>query len=340
MGKFGWQVIKRFYLLGGYGGLITKFYNQFRQKLSVPSPTFLKLLSQGLKVAVLNWRALFLAEHPLVARILANRGLKVFYIHGEIAAPRECAISDNVTIFVPLKSTKNQFVKFGVKPEAIVVTGLVIEPELLSDAEKNFNLRQARLNSNEPLTVAFFISQAYPRPHITKIFLAVESVVKDGMRAIVFTGTNPQKAALLQKRIELIRKRNHQINPKNIMVVQSKNRREENRKTAELMKCIDVIVAASHERTNWAVGLGIPMFVLFPLIGTYAQLNYSFLEECGVAFPLKNEEAAQNLGEQIIKLQKDKILWQAAAKGFGSYDNMGAHFIANFIHNLRNDPSH
>ncbi|MFB0509700.1 MAG: hypothetical protein ACETVX_04330, partial [bacterium] len=148
-----WQVIKKFYLIGGSGGIVTKLYNFLRQKSAIPSPIFLKLLGSGLDNFLKGFSGIVLIEHPLVARILANRNIPVFYIHGEIAAPKECAIPGKVITFVPLDWTKERLIALGVKPESIVVTGLLIEPELLKEAKKNFDLRLARLNSNQPLTI-------------------------------------------------------------------------------------------------------------------------------------------------------------------------------------------
>jgi len=321
--------------LGGSGGIITRFYNAFRQKFAAPSPMLLKILGNGLPpVAWASSSVIYLVEHPLVARILARKGLLVFYIHGEIAAPKECAIPDISPAFagqcfVPLESTKEEMVNWGAKPESIIVTGLVIEPELLSGAKKSFNLRILRLTAKEPLTVAFFISQAYPKPHIAKIKACVESVISKGMKAIVFSGTDPNKARQFQ-RIWLARP----IRPdrQNLQIIMSKNRQEENKKTAELMDKIDIMVAAAHERTNWAIGLGLPMFVLFPLIGTYAQRNFDFALKRGVAYPLKTREDAKNLGARIIELQINGSLAQMAKNGFSVYNLNGARAIAEFIH--------
>jgi len=260
----------------------------------------------------------------LLARVLTNLGFSVFYIHGEIAAPKECAITDNALTFVPIEQTKEQLVRLGVKPESVIVTGLLIEPDLVKDAEENFTLRIARLDSLQPLTVAFFISQAYPKPHIKKVIAAVESVIKNDMKAIVFTGTLPNYAVHLKNQLKMIKS-------KNIMIVQSKSRQEENQKTARLANSIDIMVATAHERTNWAVGLGLPIFVLFPLIGTYAQMNYNFARNLGVAEPILTIQDARNLGAKIIEMQKNNLLAQMARKGFSYYPLTGASKIADYL---------
>ena len=324
-----WRIIKKLYLIGGAGGIVTKFYNFLRQKSAVPSPIFLKLLGFGLDAFLKGFSGFILVEHPIVARILAKRNIPVFYIHGEIAAPKECAILGNIITFVPLDWTKERLITMGARPESIVVTGQLIEPELVRDAKKNFDLRIARLNSEEPLTVGFFISHAYPKPHIEKIVIAVESVVKKGMKAIVFTGTERNKAYQIEHEIELIKSRNLY----NIKLIMSKNRQEENRQTAELMEEIDVMVAASHERTNWTVGLGIPMFVLYPLIGTYARQNSHFSLNQGVSYPLKTIEDARTFGDILIQMRKDNTLMKMACNGFSIYRLDGDQVITEYLIN-------
>ena len=350
-----WQLIRKLYLLGGSGGIITKLYNTFRQKSSSPNPIILKILSSGLDInceSRPSWiarrnegrdedsSAIFLIEHPLVARILANRGVPVFYIHGEIAAPDECVIPGITKCFVPLELTKERMVNCGAASESILVTGLLIEPELAKAAENNFSLRVARLNSNQPLTVAFFISQAYPKPHIDQIAAAVESVLGKGMKAIVFTGTEPNKMRQFRligtSRIDPPSRRPDSGKSllhgfQDIQVITSKNRQEENQKTAELMSKIDVMVAASHERTNWAFGLGLPMFVLFPLIGTYAKQNFDFAFNQGVAYPLNTIENAKNLGDTLIQMRRENTLAKMVKRGFSVYSLSGARFITEHL---------
>ena len=181
------------------------------------------------------------------------------------------------------------------------------------------------------MTVAFFISQAYPKPHIEKIIVGVESVIRKGMRAIVFTGTEPQKGQYIKKQLELILKRNPQYKPESFKIIISNSRHEENQKTAEFISEVDIIVAASHERTNWAVGLGLPIFVLFPLIGTYAEQNFDFAFDREVAHPIRNLEAAKNLGEKLIEMHKAGTLSKMAKCGFSSYSLNGTEFIVDYL---------
>jgi hypothetical protein len=327
-----WRLVAGFYVFGGKGGISTKFYNWLRHSQTEVSgeSTLIKVLGRDLRRAYRDFNGICLVEHPLVARILANV-CRTWYVHGEIAAPPECAIKGIEKIFVPLKETKNKLISFGADPKTIVVTGLMIEPGLVDSAEKSFQKRLERIKSNEPLTVGFFTSGAYPQEHMKKILWGAESVAEQKMRAIIFAGTNPKKFEWFKKKMKKwglkisedkpgtwTKDENSLIDPTgNVMLVTRKTRQADTQRGVELLPKMDVFVAASHERTNWAVGLGLPMFVLFPLIGTFASLNFEFAQRQKVAYPLDSLEKAKNLGKIISELRENGQLSQMAQNGFG-----------------------
>ena len=51
------------------------------------------------------------------------------------------------------------------------------------------------------------------------------------------------------------------------LVVQHDSRREENAFAGKLFASFDYFVAPAHERSNWALGLGLPIFIIEPAIG-------------------------------------------------------------------------
>ena len=102
-----------------------------------------------------------------------------------------------------------------------------------------------------------------------------------------------------------------------IFVVSRKTRQEDTERAIEIIPQLDVFIAASHERTNWAVGLGLPMFVLFPLIGTFASQNFEFAQIQKVVYPLDSREKAKNLGEILTGLRQNGQLGEMARNGFG-----------------------
>jgi hypothetical protein len=332
LSHLSWKLVAGLYLLGGRGGISTKLYNWVRQsqtEISADS-AIIKILGRDLKRTYRDFDGICLVEHPLVARILGNV-CRTWYIHGEIAAPSECAIKGIEKIFVPLEETKDRLISCGADPKTIVVTGLMIEPELVDSAEKSFHARLKRIESNQPLTVGFFTSGAYPKEHMKKILWGAKSVIDQKMRAIIFAGTNPKKFEWFKKQMikwgvsagsvgEVVEDTDDDVKEEqngDMRLVTRKTRQADTQRAVELLSSIDVFVSASHERTNWAVGLGLPMFVLFPLIGTFASLNFEFAQRQKVAYPLDSSEKAKNLGKIITELRENGHLTQMAQNGFG-----------------------
>jgi hypothetical protein len=189
---FAWRLISWLYKLSGKGGLQTRFYNFIRrwsQKGSEDSPA-IRILGRDLKRAYRNFRGICLVDHPQIARSLVGI-CRVWYVHGEIAAPAECAIKGVEKILVPLQETKEKLIACGVKEDALMVCGLMIEPPLVKSADRAFQKRSERIGSDQPLTVGFFTSGAYPKEHMKKIMLGAYSVIQKKMKAVIFCGTNP-----------------------------------------------------------------------------------------------------------------------------------------------------
>jgi len=326
---FSWRFLSRLYRISGKGGLQTKFYNLMRRR-SPKDSLVMKILGRDLKRAYKNFSGICLADHPIIAQALKDV-CRVWYVHGEIAAPKECAVRGAERILVPLDETKEKLITQGVEKESILVCGLMIEPQLVENAELSYQMRLERIRSNQPLTVGFFTSGAYPKEHIEKIILGVKSVIEKKMKAIIFCGTNPQKFEWVKNKVFLLGREldRHQIciedkgeiqyenKEFDLMLVTRKTRQEDTQRSTELFPRLDVFVSASHERTNWAVGLGLPMFVLFPLIGTFASQNFEFAQKQKVVYPLDSTEKAANLGQILSDLKKSDQLFQMTQNGFG-----------------------
>ncbi len=312
--KREWGLLKACYLLGGRGGRLTQIYNALRRKGSLPK-LLLSYIAHDLEKE-LKGNEVVVVSHPLLVKALKDR-YKVFYIHGEIAAPKESIVDADVS-FVPLQKTKREFVASGIKEKRVLVTGLVIEPELLAVAERSFLARVKRLRDKSKLAVAFFSSGAYPRIHIEKIVKAADSAIKAGVGVLLFSGDNLRIKRFFERRV-----------PKG-EVIFTRNRKEENEEVRKVLELIDGFVAPAHERTNWACGLGLPLFCLLPHIGSYAPLNYEFAFKQGVSLPL----AAERFGEEILRLREEGKLLEMAEKGFGKLPIDGARKIAEEIRKL------
>ena len=335
-----WKLVERLYFIGGKGGLRTKLYNWLRasQRDVSSDSRFLKVLGRDLREKYQHFKGICLVAHPVVARILASV-CRTWYVHGEIAAPSECAVKGVEKVFVPLEKTKERLISFGADPETVVVTGLMIEPGLVESAEKSFQARLKRIESNQPLTIGFFTSGAYPKEHLKKILWGTKSVVEQKMRAIIFTGTCPEKFEWFKKRFKkwgfsVLEDRGEVLGKEekgDIWLVTRETRQAETLRTLQLVPHMDAFVAASHERTNWAVGLGLPMFVLFPLIGTFASLNFEFAQRQKVAYSIDSLEKAKTLGKIIGELRQNGQLTRKAENGFGGHKTNGVRQAASHL---------
>lgn len=335
-----WRIIHLLYLSGGRGGFLVKLYNQLRNTAAKPKDKSLirNMLARDVKRPLRDFKGICLVAHPLLAKMLAET-CSVWYVHGEIAAPIESAVSRVKKTFVPLKETHDKLVESGADSDSIVVCGLMIEPRLVKGADEAFHSRLERIDSSQPLTVGFFTSGAYPREHLRKILAGAKSAVDHKMKAIIFTGTNPRKLKWFHAKLAKWGKRlvvddGEPSRPEldwDVKLVHRVSREAETRETADLLPLLDMFVAPSHERTNWAVGLGLPMFVLYPLIGTFSPQNFEFAQRQGVCYPIDSMKKAHSLGKIITQLTESKKLAEMAKKGFGIHKINGSEITASHI---------
>ena len=91
------------------------------------------------------------------------------------------------------------------------------------------------------------------------------------------------------------------------------------------------MVAAAHERTNWAVGLGLPMFALLPHIGPFARENFEFAATQGVCLPLTTQRDAAALGSALDAMHRDGGLSAMSRAGWGKHAINGAAVTARIL---------
>jgi hypothetical protein len=235
---------------------------------------------------------------------------------------------------------------FRIPHSALSVTGLMIEPDLIPESDYVFSERVKRAETFQRPVVGFFTSGAYPAEHVRRIMLGIESVIEKGFMALLFCGTDRRFYDSAVKRLGHL---------KAGMVVDDGTREEpwllkEGRGTearlffltrpdrisdtalaVNYVPHLDVFVAAAHERVNWALGLGLPLFALFPMIGTHSRMNYEFAEENGVAQSLETDEEARDLGPTILELQRSGTAAAMVQNGFGKFDIHGAEHTAEEI---------
>lgn len=313
-----WGLAASAYRLGALGGVATWLYNQVRSPDARPSGLHLSLLGSDLRQQFKGYQGLCVVDHPLLAHILAPL-CRVAYVHGEIAAPGLCAVPSVWRAFVPLERTRQKLIAVGSEPSALSVTGLMIEPALVAAAEPALRARLARIESDLPLTVGFFLSGAQPRPHLRRILAALASLARDGNRAVLFSGSGLVRAAQVQLAL-----RRRGIPDESAQVIWTRDRQTETVRTAELFSSLDLMVAAAHERTNWACGLGLPMFALLPHIGPFARENCEFASTQGVCLPIASTTEAATLGATLAALRQNGRLAAMARAGWGRHPLTGA----------------
>lgn len=312
-----WALARLGYRFGARGGPLTAAYNRLRG--GPPSPALLRLLDEGLRRRFRGYRGVVLADHPLLAHLLGPV-CRVAYIHGEIAAPPVAAVSGAWRTFVPLEATRDRLAARGVDREALSVCGLIIEPGLGERAEVAFAARQGRLAADRPLSIGFFSSGAYPRPHLRLIAAALRSCLEAGCRATLFCGPDPALARRLAPGAR-----------PGLRLVSETTRRAENARTAELLPELDLAVAPAHERVSWAVGLGLPMFLLEPDIGPFAPLNREYALGAGVARTFDGMAGACAFGPALARLRAEGRLAAMAAAGWGRVPVKGAETAARIV---------
>jgi hypothetical protein len=155
------------------------------------------------------------------------------------------------------------------------------------------------------------------------ILSGVLSLVRAGHRAIVFWGMGWLRAAKFQVVL-----RKHGLADEQVRMVWARTRPLETTRTAALLSELDCMVAAAHERTNWAVGLGLPMFAFLPHIGPFAFENFTLAQEQGVCLPLGTLRDAGALGSKLDELRASGCLNGMARAGWGRHLLTGAESCA------------
>jgi hypothetical protein len=247
-------------------------------------------------------RGLLVVDHPAVVGALGGRA-DVWYMHGEMAAPPEAIVRGAARILVPTEDAAGAFVRGGVFAERVLVTGNCVEPGLVPLVEDAMIARRARIAARAPLTLGLFSSGAEPTLHVAALAAAAASVVAAGHRALVFA----KRKARLEGAVRAA----------GAEVVGFDGRAELDRVTAAWFAEIDAVVSPPHERSNWAVALGMPFFLVGPDVGPFAPRNRSILLRAEVAVEIGSLAAARQLGATLDELRSSGRLLRMSERGAG-----------------------
>jgi len=338
--RLAWSGIEQLYQFGARGGFISSQYNRLRQRLGShnKSGVAAAILGQHVREYLKDYAGPVVVSHPLLATILAHQN-KIIYQHGELAAPPEAIVEGCYRIFVPTSRTAQAFIERGIPMQRLFVTGQCLENGLSESAEINYRRRLDRFREEGPLTAGLFSSGAYPRDQVRKLVYAANSLAEAGHRVIVFAGLSAKRAGEFARvfHTEIVSAL-HSCDSGSfgrITLLRAKDRAEFDCQTAEIVPDLDFFVAPAHERTNWAVGLGLPQFILCPYLGTYAPLNGAIATAQGVAIEINDDSMARNLAALIGEYRSEGRLQVMADKGIGQFDlngfSHGAHELATLM---------
>jgi hypothetical protein len=329
-----WKAVRRMYRIGGRGGAITSAYGHLRQATGTKQGRgrLLHILGSDLHRHLSRFSGAVVVAHPLVARILASY-YDVIYQHGELAAPPESFVPGCRKILVPLEETATRFVRAGFSDNDILITGQCIEIDLVPTAPDAFHARLSRLHSDQPLTIALFSSGAYPRDHLAILRRAAISLIDAGHTVYLFAGHSPHIMSDFTRRFEKARKSKaaDQSAFDRLHIIHTRDRAEENRQFAAIFSRVDLFFAPAHERTNWAVGLGLPQIMLTPHIGSYAPLNARIAMDRQVAAEIADSHSGPSAADHVRDLRQSGRLAAMAENGFGRTAINGFARAADFI---------
>ena len=347
LARRGWRTARWLYLKGSSRGMVSRVYDRVRSGSDYNRPSLmLSVMGRDIRKRYMSDPDPLVVAHPILVGIL--RGKKdLIYQHGEVVTPGEAVALGASKVIVPTEEAGGPFVERGYNKEDVFVSGLCIEPALVRQAGEAFEARIGRIDRRGGLTGAFFSSGAEPREHVEKLVTAAVSAVADGGRVIVFGKKGGRLAVTAAGRFDNAGVPYYAVDsadliPKDFdgaMVVSFENRREENLFTGHLFGRFDYFVAPSHERTNWALGLGLPMFAVGPAVGPFAPLNRDKLVKSGVAEEIVDPAAAGRFGRRLHELRSTGALDSMARAGRGKAAIDGFERIVNFlVHNYFEKP--
>jgi hypothetical protein len=334
-----WKLVRWLYVRGAGRGIIGRTYGKLRSRRDYNKDSLvLSLLTRSIRRTYANEQNPIVVAHPTLVAALRGKD-HLFYQHGELVAPHESLVRGAAAVFVPTQEVAEAFLSAGYNATEVIVTGLCIEPSLVKQADDAFQIRVDRINRREPLTGAFYSSGAEPRRHVDQLLAASGSAVESGGKVILF---GRRDGRLIHRALRQFDRAHvdyalidstdfvSDIMPQ-VLIVSYDSRREETIFTSRLYPYFDYFVAPSHERSNWALGLGLPMFVVGPCIGPFAPLNRDIVRDHGVAEMLGEDIDSDRFGELLTHLRHTGRLTEMAINGWHKFSVDGFEKIAHFL---------
>ncbi len=328
-----WCAAGAAYRLGSSCGGQTSFYSRLRHATdyNIPGP-LLRIAGRPLQRHFAGRKRPLVVAHPILTALLRGHP-HLIYQHGEVVVPPECLIHGEHTILVPTGDVAQVFIEAGASRENLIETGLCIEPALATQAAAMQEQRQQRYREPGMLTGGFFSSGAEPASHVKALVTAAISTLLRGGRALIVARKGGPyaryaKRAFARRGLTLCT-RDTQSPPGGALLRTYADRAALDRITREHFNELDYVVSPAHERTNWALGLGMPMFIVDPPIGTFAPRNRDILLAHGVAESLTGD--GESFGAHLEQCRREGILAERSAAGWGRYPINGFEVIAELL---------
>ena len=335
-----WRIADYLYRRGPSRPVPKRLYEILRRGNDYNHPTIARrIMSRGIGKRFQSSSDNLVVAHPSLVGMLAGRE-RLIYQHGEAVAPRESLVQGAELCIVPTVEVAEKFKRAGYHDTQLYVSGLCVEPELVRQADEAYQSRQIRLEQEARLTVAMFSSGAEPDAHVSILVELALNLTMHGQQAFVFAresgnlcrqmrtvfGANGLNLGAFDRVAEGRR-------PVETTLVRFRNRREQNAMVSRLFGQFNLLVAPSHERTNWALGLGLPMYILGPCFGPYAPLNRELLLNSKVAMEVNSREETARLAETITDTESRRRLMAMSSCGWGKYQVDGFAKIAELLVN-------
>jgi len=321
-----WRTARWLYASGSSRGGNRSLYSRVRARTDYTrAGPAVSLMGTPLRRAVANLEGPLVVAHPLLVAILRDAPALV-YQHGELAAPREAQlVGGHHTVLVPDSAAADVFLRAGLPAARLVVTGLCVEPGLTALASPAYAARRARLASGGSLTGGFFSSGAEPALHVASLVAAALSLDAHQHPALLVARRGGRYhhhavAAFGRARRTLTVCRAEadgavaSTAPPQLHLYTTRDELE--RLTVAVFGRLDYVVAPAHERSHWALGLGLPLFMLDPPIGSFAPLNQARLLQAGVAESLPLREAVAFCARLNARHHSGELA-RAADRGWG-----------------------
>jgi hypothetical protein len=337
-----WRLVRLLYRVAGAHGVTAFLYNRLRAYTNYSrSGVVNRVLAGPARRRFLSDAAPLVVAHPLLVAALRGKP-SLFYQHGEVAAPRESLVSGRHGVFVPTTHTADAFMAVGIAPAQIIVSGLCIERGLVAQAEAAFHARLGRICGVDPLCGAFLASGAEPPLHVAKLVAAALSAIERGGRTLILASEAGRLAAHATTAFSAAGVRLTRVtfgaaihdSSHHALLYLYRNRRELNQLTADVFPQLDYFVSAAHERTSWALGLGLPMLVVDPSLGSFAPGNRELALGRGVGHAIESVSEAARFGRVMERLRGSGSLARMAESGWGKFDIGGFEHIARVLAHL------